>query len=143
MGVDKVVDEQQASDAAWPGVELVGVLTRTAGGYEIAATATNSGATTYRVQAMCVPPWTESMTIAGESVQHQEPRRYCAAFGLGDFAPGDEIPYNTAWNMTLWHDDGTLQDAPPGTYSWRLHFELFRTDDERDTLDLVFSAPAK
>lgn len=85
------------------------------------ATARNNGTQAVQVSAICVPPWQERMARDGQPVQHQEPRAYCAAYGVKDFAPGEQAQADLTWDQRLW-DDGQASPAPEGSYTWTIVF---------------------
>jgi hypothetical protein len=110
----------------------------------IHAEARNEGDRTYRVQAMCVGPWRESMRDAsGDEVQPREPRAYCAAFGLGPFPPGETSTHDLTWDGRLW-DGNRMVAAPEGDYRWSVQFEVFGPGEgaeyeDRGVLEVTFT----
>lgn len=86
-------------------------------GWRLAAAATNHGPHTYRVSSICAPVWTDSMSRDGDAVQHRDASRFCLAYGVRDWLPGETLTFNATWDGRLWNDDGAAP-APAGDYTW-------------------------
>lgn len=119
-------ETRRAEYENFPGVVVEGTLA--GGGPEvfIDAEARNEGRITYKVSAICIPPWTEAMRGRLGTVYPHGQEVYCHAFGLRDFRPGESIAHHVAWNGTLWDlQKERYVPAGAGTYEWTLLFEAY------------------
>ncbi len=135
----------EARHDGFPGVVIEGSVEE-GDTMRLQAEARNEGDRTYRIQAICVPPWMDEVKdAAGRRVEAREPQAYCMAFGLGPFSPGDRIPFNATWDGQIRNPEtGNLETAPAGDYTWSAVFEVFDEGEgpdfeERETLRLDFS----
>jgi len=146
-GGDQAYD--QDSDPEFPGLVLDGTMDPQAdnGSAVITASVRNNGNEQYRITNICVEPWSENMTMAGEPVQHREPMVHCMAFGLGTFENDTRI---FAWNRTVWEEDATglgtghYVAAAPGDYIWQVHYRVYKGGtgpefDQATTLSIGFT----
>lgn len=134
-----------ATNPKYPGIRVEGTVEGTGSELRADAMARNAGTRTYRIiSPTCGQPWGETMTGPSGNVDPHEPMVRCSAFILAEFRPGDQEPFNLAWNGTLWeHGTHRFVRAPQGSYAWRLSFEVFRNGGggeggERDYFQLDF-----
>ncbi len=114
----------EGEDGTAPGLLVVADMRVCEAGFCIHATANNSGPATYQVSNICVPPWSDTMTRDGKTVQHKEPMASCMAFGTGPMAPGTVLHANFTWDQTVW-ENGKAEPAPQGMYEWTITFTAY------------------
>jgi hypothetical protein len=118
--------EDSATDADFPGLMLGGRLAGSGASVSVAASANNFGERGYRVPGGCRTPWAESMSGPSGAVALRQPAAACAAESWGDLAAHDSLSRTFEWNGTLWDaGSGTFAPAPPGTYAWRIVFDVY------------------
>lgn len=121
---------------------LRGDLRECPAGFCLQVNATNASAKTYYVSSICTPEWRERMERDGQEVQHRESMAYCAAWGVGPFAPGTSRTYELEWNKTLWNDaDGSYKPAGNGDYAWTFELMTYSDADGNGYQTLVVQFP--
>lgn len=130
--------------ANYTGLVVRGKVTGEGARLDLAATASNDGPRTYRVETGCGEPWREELLRDGERLQMREPVVRCLAFALRDFRPGDFIPFKRTWNGTLWEDGRGYVPAAPGDYVWAAQFVAYKSSDgDLKRFDLDFSVTVR
>ncbi len=124
-------------------VSLRGSVVPCDAGFCLNATATNEGTQAVHISNMCVPPFRESMHRGDAQVQHREPIFHCAAFGTEPLEPGAQRHYESTWDGRLWNEG--YEDAPAGTYTWKLTFQYWSQADggQANELTLPFEIAVK
>jgi hypothetical protein len=110
----------------FPGLVASGTLS--GGGAQVAldAQAVNNGPRTYKVSAVCVQPWGDTLAGPLGEVHRTQPQVTCLAFGLKAFPPGQSLPFHAAWNGSLWDSQAErFVPAPAGAYTWEAQFSVY------------------
>lgn len=143
-GDDRFPVHNESKSQEYPNFEnlvLRGTLQGEGPAVTLSATATNEGPHTYKVSAICVPPWSDSLVSSLGEVHRTQPMAYCAAFGLKELKPREKLDFEATWNGTLWDSDkAAYVEAAPGNYTWHLLFHAYKGGDESheyDTYDMI------